>query len=126
MHPCTRLWLRPNLRLHLHWLHLLKLASLVGSKASSAAHPPQCQLPLQRLAHPRLRRRTANQKSANPVMQRAATVGVRVAVRGDLKGVLRVTEVTAGLKAVVIAVAVAAGVTDPSAVIVLLGQIALT
>lgn len=59
-------------------------------------------------------------------MQRAATVGVRVAVRGDPKGALRVTEVTAGLKAVVIAVAVAAGVTDPSAVIVLLGQIALT
>lgn len=47
-------------------------------------------------------------------------------VKGGLKVAPTATEVTAGLKAVAIAVAVAAVVTDPSAVIVLLGQIALT
>lgn len=47
-----------------------------------------------------------------------------VRVKGGLKVAPTATEVTAGRKAVAIAVAVAAVVTDPSAVIVPRGQIA--
>ena len=106
MHQCTRLSLRPNLRLLLSWLHRLRLASSAGSKGCSAARLRRWSCPRQRLSHLPM----TNWESKNPEMRPAVMVVVDATV--DASRAPR-DVVMAEVKAVATGVA---GVDDLSAV----------